>query len=337
LFYKKINLKINKGEKTMTNQIQTPALHKELNKHPETINSNYLVSELKVDKTKKGDEYAKYKLTDKTDSVVATHWNLTPDEKEMLQNNEVLLVSGNGGISNYSGEYEITVTGIQLSKDVDYDALTPSEPIDSHDTFKKLKLVVSKFENPILKRITLALLEDKKGFLMNGSAALGMHHSKRHGLLRHVVEMIQIAANIISVYPDILNKDLLYSGIIFHDVMKQSEYVYSEHTGIAKDFSSDGVLFGHVVMGSKLPEHYATEEERNSEELRMLQHLILAHHGKLEWGSPVQPATPEAYVLHMVDNIDAKLYVYQEELAKLEPGEHTKVKRLGHSIYKTTL
>lgn len=255
----------------------------------------------------------------------------------MLQNNEVLLVSGNGGISNYSGEYEITVTGIQLSRDVDYDALTPSEPIDSHDTFKKLKLVVSKFENPILKRITLALLEDKKGFLMNGSAALGMHHSKRHGLLRHVVEMIQIAANIISVYPDILNKDLLYSGIIFHDVMKQSEYIYSEHTGIAKDFSSDGVLFGHVVMGSKLPEHYATEEERDSEELKMLQHLILAHHGKLEWGSPVQPATPEAYVLHMVDNIDAKLYVYQEELAKLEPGEHTKVKRLGHSIYKTTL
>ena len=197
--------------------------------------------------------------------------------------------------------------------------------------------MVSKFENPILKRITLALLEDKKGFLMNGSAALGMHHSKRHGLLRHIVEMIQIAANIIGVYPDILNKDLLYSGIIFHDVMKQSEYVYSEHTGIAKDFSSDGVLFGHVVMGSKLPEYYATEEERDSEELRMLQHLILAHHGKLEWGSPVQPATPEAYVLHMVDNIDAKLYIYQEELAKLEPGEHTKVKRLGHSIYKTTL
>ena len=174
----------------MTNQIQTPALHKELNKHPETINSNYLVSELKVDKTKKGDEYAKYKLMDKTASVTATHWNLTPDEKEMLQNNEVLLVSGNGGISNYSGEYEITVTSIQLSKDVEYDALTPSEPIDSHDTFKKLKLVVSKFENPILKRITLALLEDKKGFLMNGSAALGMHHSKRHGLLRHVVEKI---------------------------------------------------------------------------------------------------------------------------------------------------
>ena len=74
----KINFKIKQRRKTMTNQIQTPALHKELSKYPETINSNYLVSELKVDKTKKGDEYAKYKLSDKTATVVATHWNLTP-------------------------------------------------------------------------------------------------------------------------------------------------------------------------------------------------------------------------------------------------------------------
>ena len=166
------------------------------------------------------------------------------------------------------------------------------------------------------------------------SAAKRMHHYKRGGLLRHVKEMIDIALFVQKMYPT-ANKDLLISGIIFHDIMKAEEYQY-EH-GLAEDFTKKGFLFGHISLGFELPKKYVDETEADSEEIQMLQHIILSHHGRQEWGSPVEPATIEATIVHHVDNLDAKAYSFSDELSNMEVGEKRVSREIHAKVYKSSL
>ena len=188
--------------------------------------------------------------------------------------------------------------------------------------------------NPILKKATLGLLEEFGESLKVVSAAKRMHHYKRSGLLRHVKEMLDLALFVQKMYPT-ANKDLLIAGIVYHDIMKVEEYQYSN--GLAEDFTKKGFLFGHVFLGAELPKKYVSDEEVASEEIEMLQHIILSHHGKLEWGSPVEPATIEAIIVHHVDNLDAKVYAFSDELSQMEVGEKRQSHAIHSKVYKSPL
>lgn len=94
---------------------------------------------------------------------------------------------------------------------------------------------------------------------------------------------------------------------------------------------------GIFSWGAELPKKYVSEEEANSEEIEMLQHIILSHHGRLEWGSPVEPATIEAIIVHHVDNLDAKVYAFSDELSHMEPGEKQVSQNIHSKVYKSSL
>lgn len=305
-----------------------------LSTKPEKVSQYCMISSVTFKKTKTGKDYAELTLSDKSATIPACKvWDVTEEIKETLKNNDVLYIDGEA--DNFGGVYKVTIKEVSLpSGEVPLSELVSSEPIDVEGVYSSIKSEVESFKNELLKKVTLGLLDEYGEALKSISAAKHVHHYKRGGLLRHVQEMLNLALYMQKMYP-VANRELLISGIIFHDIMKAKEYTYNH--GIAGDFTADGVLFGHIFLGAELPKRYVSQEEAESEEIKMLQHIILSHHGIKEWGSPVEPAIIEAVIIHHVDNLDAKTYGFADELSNMEMGEVRKSRNIFATVYKHEL
>ena len=184
-----------------------------------------------------------------------------------------------------------------------------------------------------LAELTLSILNDLHDRYVTSSAAIAMHHNMRGGLLYHSYRMVKSADALCGVY-DCLDRELLLCGTALHDIGKIWEYVTSE-TGSA-EFSSEGVLFGHLYLGASLIKQYAVRFNCHPEKIKLLIHLILSHHGTQEFGAVSCPATAEAFALHFIDNLDARIYMCEDLSLPLEPGTFTDKKPFGldNRIYK---
>jgi 3'-5' exoribonuclease len=198
--------------------------------------------------------------------------------------------------------------------------------------------------DPRLRALCGLFLEEFGQRFQRAAAARYNHHAHRGGLLRHTGQMMRVADSICGAYP-VLNRDLLLAGVLFHDCGKLWEMCPPE-TGFGIPRELRGELLGHISIGvevvnslwRKLPVEDWKDLQPPSEDVRLhLLHLIASHHGELQFGSPVEPKTPEAIALNMVDNLDAKLemlamaYARQPEIA---PGIHERVKSLNTSPVK---
>lgn len=176
--------------------------------------------------------------------------------------------------------------------------------------------------DPRLHHLCQLFLERFADRYKRTAAARENHHARRGGLVEHVAQMMRASDALCAVYPD-LNRDLLITGILFHDCGKMWENSYPE-TGFSQPYNLHGEMLGHIPLGLELvnklwrdlmdlPEAATwTLLDPNSEHVRLhLLHLVASHHGTLEFGSPVLPKTPEAIALHHIDNIDAKLEMFR--------------------------
>jgi 3'-5' exoribonuclease len=181
-----------------------------------------------------------------------------------------------------------------------------------------LEATLSGLQDPRLNALARLFLADFGDRLRRAAAARGNHHARRGGLVEHTAQMMRSADAICSAYP-ILNRDLLLAGVLFHDCGKLWENSYPAD-GFTMPFDERGELLGHITIGIELintlwrklagTSEFASwkEIQPSSEDVRLhLLHLVAAHHGELQFGSPVPPKTPEAWALHYVDNLDAKL------------------------------
>ncbi len=173
---------------------------------------------------------------------------------------------------------------------------------------------VGKLADPRLRAICLAFLDEWGGRFRRTAAARNYHHARRGGLVEHTAQMMRTAEVVAQVYPQ-LNRDLLIAGVLLHDCGKLWENVMPE-SGFTMPFSETGELLGHIPIGievvnalwRKLDLTQWAGLDPHSEDVRLhLLHLIAAHHGEKQFGSPVDPKTPEAFALHHIDNLDAKL------------------------------
>ncbi|MER2064386.1 MAG: HD domain-containing protein, partial [Alkalibacterium sp.] len=166
-------------------------------------------------------------------------------------------------------------------------------------------------------------------------AAKTNHHAFMGGLAFHTVSMLRIARSLSEIYSD-LDVSLLFSGIILHDVGKVVEL--SGPT--ATDYTLEGKLIGHIVMINEDIVRACKELkiDEDHEDVLLLKHTVLAHHGELEYGSPVRPLIPEAEMIHYIDQIDAKMNMISSALRKTEPGEFSeRVWAMNNrSFYKKT-
>ena len=171
-------------------------------------------------------------------------------------------------------------------------------------------------KNPNIQRITRHLLRKHHEQFLEYPAATRNHHEFVSGLGYHVVSMLDLAKAISDLYPS-LDRDLLYAGVILHDLGKIVEL----SGPVAASYTVEGNLLGHITIMVNEIGKAADELGIDGEEVVILKHLVLSHHGKLEWGSPKQPMIKEAEILHMIDNIDAKMNMLDRALKRVKPGE----------------
>ena len=265
-------------------------------------NEPFLLQEVVRRKTKDNRAFLLGALKDKTGQVACVFWDVPDYVEHWVRPGMIVLVTGR--VVNYKEALQISITDLNDVHNPDMSDFLPSSQRPREEMLAELKTIISKLSDPWKELATHVLLDEK--FLpryANAPAARNMHHAYIGGLLEHTLSMAAIAENLSEHYPYV-NKDLLLTGVLFHDIGKSIEYTVDE----AFAFSEDGRLVGHIVRGIVMVEKAAAEIDNFPQaELRDLIHLIASHHGTQEWGSPVVPKTLEALLLHQIDLLDSRI------------------------------
>ncbi|MGD9761580.1 MAG: HD domain-containing protein [Candidatus Izemoplasmatales bacterium] len=192
-------------------------------------------------------------------------------------------------------------------------------PVNTTQIIKDIEKTIQGLENEVIKTVTEKIyLENKEDFYLY-PAATKFHHAYISGLAYHTHSMLRLAKGFLEVY-DWLNADLLYAGIILHDICKIFEFDSFE----GSNYTIKGKLIGHISMGVSMLDRVARDLNfQDTEEVMLLQHILLSHHYYGNFGSPKKPNIAEALMIHFIDNIDSKTCVLGEELELVENGDLT--------------
>ena len=217
--------------------------------------------------------------------------------------------------------------------DVDMSQLVAATKLDPKDMLAEIKATVDGFSDEGLKELVNKLLDDCGDKLLICSAALRMHHAMRGGLLFHTLSMLRVGKAVCSVYP-FLRKDLVYAGIIVHDLFKLKEISFAD-TGLASEYTPVGGLVGHIVGGAIDIGLAGKELGTDTETVMLLEHIVLSHHGIPEYGSPIPPMFPEAEVVSAIDRLDASLFEMLAAIDGVDKGKTTgRVWGLDRKLYR---
>jgi len=285
----------------------------------DNITGVYLISGLNVKTSSNNKLYLDLKLQDKSGEIDAKLWNVQNNEHEAYKSGDVVKVKGT--VTSWQDNLQFKIEKIRLAKEDEYDVdtLVIAAPIDALKTYEDIVELVENFESNDIKIITKTILEKYKEKLLIYPAAMSNHHSIKSGLLYHIKRMLEVGKSLASIY-ETVDKDLLYSGIILHDIEKVNE-MDADDFGVVSDYTRDGKMLGHLIMGVKTISEVAKENNLDEEVSTLLEHMMLSHHYEPEFGSPKRPMFLEAELLHYVDIIDARVYDFDEIEANLDNGE----------------
>ena len=275
---------------------------------------------VKVGSNKKA--YLDLLLADKTGEISAKKWDIADEEMPGLQKiKEGSVIKVKALVTEWNGMKQLRVSRIrQTSADdgivmMDYIKAAPEDAAEMYDYIYSR---AAAFEDKDLRNICVKQLTDNKEKLMYYPAAQKNHHAEMAGLLYHVKRMLMMAERACEVYTN-LNRELVMTGVILHDMEKINE-IDSNELGISTGYSFEGKMLGHLVQGVRTIDRLAAELDIPREKAVMLEHMILSHHYEPEFGSPKKPLFPEAEMLHYLDMVDAKMFDMQEAVEKTEPG-----------------
>lgn len=277
-------------------------------------------SEKKV--TAKGKDYLDLTLSDKDGEISAKYW----DYNEAVQGQfpAETLVKVRGTISQYNGADQFRVERIRKVTDADGVNMADfvrSASYSGEYMYAQLSECVNGFSDADFKKLVSYMLEQNKEKLLYWPAAYRLHHALRGGLLMHTLSIVRLCEGLCKVYP-FVNRDLLLSGAILHDIAKLSEFVVGD-TGIASGYSVEGNLIGHLVMGARMVDEAAKALAIPAEKSMLLQHMVLSHHGEPDFGAAVRPLFLEAELLSELDLMDARVYQIHDATAALQKGAFT--------------
>jgi 3'-5' exoribonuclease len=245
-------------------------------------------------------------LCDKTGQLEGRVWEpADPRIAKDVERGEVVKVRGS--VSRFDDRVQMKVEQLRraVPGEVDKTDLMPATSLNVDELWSQLLGFVESFTQPDLKRLLNTLLADPQlaQAYREAPAARQLHHAWLGGLLEHVVSLLNLADRVAPHYP-ILHRDLLLTGVILHDIGKVRELAWD----IGFEYTVEGQLLGHIQMGIALVEKTIDSLPGFPDRLKTLVvHMILSHHGKLEFGSPKLPMIPEALVLHFLDDLDAKM------------------------------
>ncbi|MBR2674359.1 MAG: HD domain-containing protein [Mogibacterium sp.] len=279
-------------------------------------------------------------LADATGEIQAVKWSLTPDEITAFSKIKTGMVITVGGRCNeYMGKKQLVLDTIRgQAKEGSYDKadIFKAAPESSTSMYDFIISRIEAFKDEDFKRICLSFYEENKEKMMYYPAAMSNHHAELGGFLYHVKRMMMMGERACEVYTN-LNKDLLLAGVALHDIEKLNE-LNSDENGVVEDYSLEGKMLGHLVMGVAAIGDKCRELGISEEKCIMLQHMSLSHHYEPEFGSPKKPMFPEAEMLHYLDMTDAKMFDVEQALKDVAAGEFSdKVYTLDNrKLYKST-
>ena len=301
--------------------------------------------------TQQGKPYFEMKLTDGAESILWRVFDSNPafDAVRQLPRNNAWIELAGQWVD--TGKYGLEAKNAELRRltadEVQALLMGTEEMRLAHASdYGEITTRVAALADPRLKRLCELFLEKFGDRFRRTAAAREFHHARRGGLVEHVAQMMRSAIAICAVYPR-LNADLLVAGVLFHDCGKLWETAYADNS-FSMPYHLSGEMMGHIPLGLELVNKLWREvidsqeaaawqhAEPSSDLVRLhLLHLIGAHHGELQFGSPVLPKTPEAIALHYVDNLDAKLEMFRrgyDTSAEIGPGIFERVRPLSQNL-----
>ena len=301
--------------------MQQPAFQKIADfRRDQIITGFFLVKNLTLKTSPKNNrQYGDYQLADQTGEINAKLWEVA-DPTACPDVGSFIKVQGLE--TEYQGKPQLRIDRMRLVTEedpVDMGELVPSAPEDSRSMLKELGEYIERIEDEQLHALVEAYVAEVEQQLPYYPAALRNHHSIRAGLVYHTLSMLRMADGVLAVYP-FLRRDLLFAGVIIHDLAKTEE-LDAKNTGIATQYTREGALLGHITQGIVLVDRLGRQLDTDTELVTLLEHMILSHHYEPEFGSPKRPMFPEAEVLHYLDILDARMYDFQKIEEGLRPGE----------------
>ncbi|MBE6007827.1 MAG: HD domain-containing protein [Lachnospiraceae bacterium] len=278
----------------------------------ENIIGHYLCKSRQSLKSRNGKTYLSLKLQDKTGMVDAKVWTLNNDIKSFEENDFIKI---DGTVTIFNNEIQLNIKRIRRSEEGEYDPMDyiPCTDKNIDEMYDRLMGYLKTIKDPYLKKLVEEIyFGDKdiaKGFKSH-SAAKNIHHSYMGGLVEHTLSVVEICDFMAGRYKYV-NRDILIASAMIHDVGKVKEI--SDFP--VNDYTDDGELLGHLMIGVDLINDAAAKIEGFPARLKsLMKHCMIAHHGEYEYGSPKLPKTMEAFILHCADNMDAKTKVIEEAL-----------------------
>lgn len=263
--------------------------------------------------------YLSLTLQDETGSVDAKLWNANEEQVNTIVKGKVVQIKGD--VIKYNDDRQIKIIKINVASNDDRDKIKflKQAPLDSDFMINQIKKYIEKIDNMKLYQLVTTLFEENIEKLSIYPAASKNHHEYVSGLAYHTYGMLKVGEAFCELYPS-LNKDLLYAGITLHDLGKTIEL----SGPVVPEYTVEGKLLGHISISNAMIKETADRLHIEGEEVTLLQHMILSHHGKNEFGSPVLPQVKEAEILYLIDNIDARMAMMDKALENVEPGSFSK-------------
>jgi len=283
----------------------------------EHLTVNLLVSSVTRGVTNNGAPYLSLVLQDSSKSIEAKLWDVKPEIEKEISAGKVFTFTLE--INKYKGNLQAKVINVLPvpQSEVNPDDFVFKSPISKDELTNDIQTGINSINNKTLAKIVTAILKKYDSDVYEYPAASKIHHNFIGGLATHTVGMLKVAEALCDIYPSV-NRDYLLAGVIIHDLGKIEEYT----SPVVTEYTTQGKLLGHIsILDARLLEVGKELKVEDTEELMLLRHMVLAHHGQYEFGSPVRPETLEAELLFMIDNIDAKVNILTKALDEVNEGE----------------
>lgn len=283
---------------------QAPHLWVKNIKVDDQVRGLYLAKVKRVGLTKKGEPFLSITLSDHTGEIEARVWERADEFSSVFVEGDILEVEGYA--SSYRGQIQLTLSNLKVSEDGgDPILFLEATSKNVSEMMTSLRRMAREIKNPHLKALIDRFLSDRRfvSLFKKAPAAKNFHHSYLGGLLEHTHSVCEMSRSAAEHYPE-LHKDLLLAGALLHDIGKIKELKYDR----VIDYTDEGRLLGHLILGVAMVDEKLVGMKSFPQGLSLrLKHLILSHHGQYEFGSPKRPKFLEAFALHLIDDLDAKM------------------------------
>ncbi|MGD2150674.1 MAG: HD domain-containing protein [Desulfobacterales bacterium] len=285
----------------------------------DSIDDIFVLSEKNLSQKKDGNNFLNVSLSDKTGTLKGVVWDNVDQITAGVTSGDFVYIKGN--VNEYKGALQLVIKTMEAfsADDIDPADFLPMTRRNIEDMFERLLKVTASIETVYFRQLIQAFLNDEN-FVREfkiAPAAKKMHHAYIGGLLEHTLSMASLADKIAGHYSGI-DRDLLIAGAILHDIGKTREFEYQYRI----DYSDQGRLLNHIVIGIEMIDEKLTGiKEFPEDQMVLLKHMIVSHHGTREFGSPEPPKTIEAVILNYIDEIDSKVNGIRDFMAKEDPNE----------------